>query len=170
MHWLHPESRHTRALNSECHRISVCDFVAFWISGRGLRTYFATSTFPLSGSSGHAIMALTRFGLRLTASDSQDADLGSTGRCLTCRSACQLARVLLSCCRKYRIAASSRCGSSFIKPIARLQAAQSNARGFPVLWSWSTDRRKTLPLRFAVSGFSQIAQTPCCSASFWSYQ
>jgi len=38
--------------------------------------------------------------------------MGSTGRCLTCRSACQLARVLLSCCRKYRIAASSRCGSS----------------------------------------------------------
>jgi len=36
-------------------------------------------------------MALTRFGLRLTASGSQDADLGSTGRCLTCKksSACQ---------------------------------------------------------------------------------
>ncbi len=30
--------------------------------------YFATSTFPLSKSSGHAIMALTSFGLRLTAS------------------------------------------------------------------------------------------------------
>src|SRR5215813_518362 len=29
-------------------------------------------------------MALTRFGLRLTASGSQDADLGSTG-CLTCK-------------------------------------------------------------------------------------
>jgi len=34
--WLHPKSRHTRALNSECHRISDCDFVAFWISARNL--------------------------------------------------------------------------------------------------------------------------------------
>jgi hypothetical protein len=40
---------------------------------------------PLGRSSGHAIMALTCFGLRLTASGSQDADLGSTGRCLTCK-------------------------------------------------------------------------------------
>jgi hypothetical protein len=37
----------------------------------------------LSGSSGHAVMALTCFGLRLTASGSQDADLGSTGWCST---------------------------------------------------------------------------------------
>jgi len=69
------------ALNSECHRISDCDFVAFWISAAGLRAYFATSTFPLNRLSGHAIMALTCFGLRLTASGSQDADLGSTGWC-----------------------------------------------------------------------------------------
>jgi hypothetical protein len=69
------------ALNSECHRISNCDFVAFWISAAGLRAYFATSTFPLNRFSGHAIMALTCFGLRLTASGSQDADLGSTGWC-----------------------------------------------------------------------------------------
>jgi hypothetical protein len=48
----------------------------------GLLRYFLI---PLSRSSGHAIMALTCFGLRLTASGSQDADLGSTGRCLTCR-------------------------------------------------------------------------------------
>jgi hypothetical protein len=41
--------------------------------------------FPLSRSSGNAIMALTCFGLRLTASGSQDADLGSTGRCSTCK-------------------------------------------------------------------------------------
>jgi len=44
----------------------------------GLLRYFLI---PLSRSSGHAIMALTCFGLRLTASGSQDADLGSTGRC-----------------------------------------------------------------------------------------
>jgi len=41
------------------------------------KSYFATATLPLGGSSGHAIMALTHFGLRLTASGSQDADLGS---------------------------------------------------------------------------------------------
>jgi hypothetical protein len=64
---LDPKSRHTCALNSECHRISVCDFVAFWISAHGLWTYFATSTLPLGGSSGYAIMALTCFGLRHTA-------------------------------------------------------------------------------------------------------
>jgi len=68
-------------MNSECHRISDCDFVAFWISALGLWAYFATSTFPLSRSFGNAIMALTRFDLRLTASGSQDADLGSTERC-----------------------------------------------------------------------------------------
>ena len=33
----------------------------------------------------YAIMALTCFGLRLTALGSQDADLGSTGRCSTCK-------------------------------------------------------------------------------------
>jgi hypothetical protein len=34
--------------------------------------------------------SLTRFDLRLTASGSQDADLGSTGRCSTCKIGCQL--------------------------------------------------------------------------------
>jgi hypothetical protein len=48
----------------------------------GLLRYFLI---PLSRSSGHAIMALICFGLRLIASGSQDADLGCTGRCLTCK-------------------------------------------------------------------------------------
>jgi len=76
---------HKSALNSECHRISDCDFVAFWISAHGLWAYFATSTFPLSRSSGNAIMALTCFGLRLTASGSLDADLVAPGGALTCK-------------------------------------------------------------------------------------
>ena len=45
----------------------------------GLLRYFHIS---LSGSSGNAIMALTCCGLRLTASGSQDADLGGTGAVL----------------------------------------------------------------------------------------
>ena len=71
---LRPESRHTCALNSECHRISDCDFVAFWISARGWWAYFATAVLPLGGSSGHAIMALTRFSYVTLLSGSQDAN------------------------------------------------------------------------------------------------
>jgi len=31
------------ALNSECHRIAICDFVAFWISDDGLSSYLTTT-------------------------------------------------------------------------------------------------------------------------------
>ena len=55
------------------------------LAARGLWAYFATSTLPLSKSSGNAIMALTCFGLRHTASGSHDADLDSAGRCSTCK-------------------------------------------------------------------------------------
>jgi hypothetical protein len=54
-------------LNSECHRIAVCDFVAFWISARGfvgLLRYFHISLQQVFRSRDHGVNLLR---LRLTA-------------------------------------------------------------------------------------------------------
>jgi hypothetical protein len=74
----------THLCPEQCHRIAVCDFVAFWISAQfmGLLRYFHTSPWQVFRSRDHGVNPLQ---LRHTAFRFPGRGWVAPGWCLTCK-------------------------------------------------------------------------------------